>query len=552
MRLPVILLIALFIFSPCSAQNDYIPADGVLRFYRLALPVTATCFDNSFDADVDEVHRFWDDAETFLNRLFIPMGFCFDVIKDDRLVQSVPNEIDSNPLNAPGVGTELLDAILSSDSYDIGMWLSEPANWDNSGVSISGGAYRENTCAGGYSQVSVITVAHELGHMFGALHSHDTGVATEPGLGQSIMGYGLQNDFFALAAIHTILSENASRNSAYYSDEPRTTLVGTDNGGNYVYGIKVEGNSAPHIDDSEMSDRYRIPQGACLAVDIIASDADGDRLTYAMQQYEDGASFYAYEPAENSLIDFRPKHILFPNDDYFYEEDGTCIPTMLLGVYKFMIAVNDLPHEDDYTYEAMKSSPFYSKYDVYRTSLEIVAGVSFDATLSPMKSSYSAGEEVTVSWGVNRDYFTADSKVRVTLSDDYGKSFKYTLVESVPACDGSCTVVLPDVNINSTEVPFGEIYRSMRAGIIRVEEVGGVAYTLTCLTPENGGGFLVTGGSDVPPPATDILFSKDDADGTNYIVYDLAGRVVAESHSGVDLNLAPGVYIVNGKKIIIR
>ena len=40
----------------------------------------------------------------------------------------------------------------------------------------------------------------------------------------------------------------------------------------------------------------------------------------------------------------------------------------------------------------------------------------------------------------------------------------------------------------------------MRAGIIRVEIIDGAAYTLTTLSPENGGGFNITGGGAEPEP----------------------------------------------------
>lgn len=77
----------------------------------------------------------------------------------------------------------------------------------------------------------------------------------------------------------------------------------------------------------------------------------------------------------------------------------------------------------------------------------------------------------------------------------------------------------------------------MRGGITRVEEVGGVAYTLTTLSPENGGGFSITGGSTMIEEVHKNLYDKE--------LYDLTGRKVNSAAQ-------KGVYIQNGKKIYVR
>ena len=168
--------------------------------------------------------------------------------------------------------------------------------------------------------------------------------------------------------------------------------------------------------------------------------------------------------------------------------------------------------------------------------IEVVAGTEFTASFSPAKDVYNAGEAVMVQWGVNGSYFTKDSRVRITMSDNYGRSFEYVLAESVPAREGNCNVELPDVNVGDVDVDFITAVRSMPGGIIRVEEIGGVAYTLTAISPERGGCFNITGG-------TGIDKMKGEAGDVN-IVYDLLGREV--------YNPCGGVYIVNGKKFIVR
>ena len=171
--------------------------------------------------------------------------------------------------------------------------------------------------------------------------------------------------------------------------------------------------------------------------------------------------------------------------------------------------------------------------------MQIVAGTLFSASVYPAKENYSATERITVSWGVNSAYFTPESRLRITMSVNYGESFDYVLAESVPAMEGKCEVVLPNVNVGSVDVDFVTAVRSMRGGIIRVEEIDGIAYTLTTLSPENGGGFTVTGGSDTGVPVVDVP-------GASLLpVYDLCGRVVN------DVSL-PGIYIKEGKKVLIK
>jgi hypothetical protein len=101
-------------------------------------------------------------------------------------------------------------------------------------------------------------------------------------------------------------------------------------------------------------------------------------------------------------------------------------------------------------------------------------------------------------------------------------------------------VELPNVNVGNVDVDFVTAVRSMPGGIIRVEEIGGVAYTLTALSPEQGGCFVVVGGEEtaVNAPAAD-----KGAD----VLYDLSGRMLPR-------RTVPeaGVYISRGRKCLIR
>ena len=481
-----------------EVTGDFIKGDGVLRFYRLALPVTLSSFQSDFGSNATQVYAFWQEAETFLNKLYIPLGICFEVVEDARLIASSRNDIDNNPINAASYGTELTNGLIGEGSYDVGLWISLPADGDNSGVSALSGAYSTVAKGSGYAVADVTVVGHELGHLFGAQHVHDGGVATEPGFGSSIMGYGDQLPFFSVASLRAIRSEMVSKNHSFYADAARTQLVGSNGGNNYVYGVVPGTSSAPMISATGMKASYSIPKGACFAMPIPATDANGDRLTYAFQQYEDGAVFHAYAPQESNVVDFRPSYILWADDDnMFTAEDGSNIPSMAAGTYNFAAVVNDLPAASNMTLAAMQSNPFYSHYDAFQTQVTIVDGKPFTVSLSPNKASYAAGEKVTVSWGVNSNYF-GTQRVNIRMSDDYGKTFKYTLAENVDVWADSCQVTMPDLNLTTVREQFGNYKTNVRPGIIRVEVVNDIAYSLSWTDPASStaeGGFLVTGGS---------------------------------------------------------
>lgn len=519
--------IVMSIALPMLAQTrgvaaDAIPGDGVMCYYRLALPVTLTAYQNDFQSDYGNVLRFWRGCEEFANRLFVPLGVCFDVVEDNRLVMTEYNLIDDNAYNATAFGTELTNAAVGVTGYDVGLWVHyRDGGEENSGLSAGNGAYNILTKGSGYAKADKWVVVHELGHMFGA-DSH-----TSQGEGSIMDNEGEYFSYPSIKLIRKALVADAAR-SAYVS--------------------KLVSNTAPVFDDSVMKEEYSIPQGACMAIPVQAIDenpvafsAIGCSSTSVGDingEWGVLPHFRSLPPQSGNTIDYRPQYKADSYyDDCYYIIEGTDIPSMSAGLYSIAFLVNNMPASMDYEY--LLDNPFYSYYAVWDAVVRVVGGTPFKASISPAKDTYSAGEEIAVSWGVNSNYFTKDSRLRITMSTNYGKTFDYTLAESVPVLDGSCEVVLPEVNVGSIDVDFVTAIRSMRGGIIRVEEIGGVAYTLTTLTPENGGGFTVVGG--VTATVEEL---KDESAGLK-IIYDLQGR-------RIDKIILPGVYIVNGKKMIVK
>ena len=506
----VVLAFLMLVVTLATAQTrgvaqNVIPGDNNMRYYRLALPVTVSAFEQDLGSDYNKVLSFWRECEDYANRMFVPLGICFDVVEDSRLVMSQRNMIDDNIYNV-NFGTELTDEAVGSDAYDVGMWIHHRSELDeNTGLSIGNGAYNTSTKSNGYAKTDKWVVAHELGHMFGAdFH-------TSQGEGSLMDNEG---EFFSYPSILLIREESVNH------------------GISSAYTYKSVTNSAPVFDTNVMKDTYRIPQGACIAIPVSATDEH--IVTYSAigcssanindVNGEDGMVpyFRSLAPQSAAVIDYSPKYRAdIYAEDFYFVTSGTDVPSMSAGSYPIAFLANDMPQATGYDY--LTANPFYSNYSVWDATVQIVGGTAFNASLAPQKNNYSAGETVTVTWGVNSNYFTKDSRVRITMSANYGETFDYVLAESVPATDGSCAVVLPNVNVGAVDVDFVTATRSMRGGIIRVEEIGGVAYTLTTLSPENGGGFTVTGGGSAPDPV---------------VTYTVA--VTAEPANG-------GVVAVNGK-----
>ena len=68
-----------------STVPDALPGDGVLRFYRLAIPVTRSAYEQDLDGDYNKVKTFWQECEDYINNIYVPLGLCFQVVKDERL-----------------------------------------------------------------------------------------------------------------------------------------------------------------------------------------------------------------------------------------------------------------------------------------------------------------------------------------------------------------------------------------------------------------------------------------------------------------------------------
>ena len=191
--------------------------------------------------------------------------------------------------------------------------------------------------------------------------------------------------------------------------------------------------------------------------------------------------FLPAKMSENSLIRYQTTYYNNPESGDRYTH-----PAGFKGDYTFWLAVSD-HNPADLNHPVM--------YDAYETKVQVREGTPFQIT-SSIAENYQGGTHIDLRWSVDPTIFTKDSKVRITLSDDMGASFKYILAEELPN-NGHAQVQLPNVAID--KVAYPNYSKLLRGGVIKIEVIGHIAYALTRYRSSDGGGFTIT-----PDPAAAI------------------------------------------------
>jgi len=367
-------------------------------------------------------------------------------------------------------------------------------------------AYEQHNKANATARpVKPSTIAHEIGHMFGADHTFSNGgqysSKTEIGSGQSIMSYGHEypRDFFSLISLETI-RRFLGNSMAYYADEARTQEAGKrveGTGSNLVYGVKSN-NQPPVLDRSHLKKEYVIPKDTYFQFYLTGKDAENDTITYIAHQADrrfhstsSNARFMTYKGKTNGNIRFETT--------WFEKERNTFMPIAATsplnytpGVFTFWLAAADHNRAD---------RNHVVKYDVEEVKVKIAEGKpfqiqNFDNGSWEQNRTYNGGQLLTLHWQVDENIFGKDSKVRILLSDDSGKTYKYILKE-IADNNGTCDVILPNINIGTTHGYSG---KRRGQGVIKIEVIDGLAFALSCTKPYHVGGFMIDKNKNAPTP----------------------------------------------------
>ena len=422
-------------------------SDGVFREYRLAVYMTNEGFrSEQLNQDVSKVKAFWKELETFLNNIYVrDLGVRFTIVQDERLIEK-----SYKGSYAYDAGTKLINAAIGSDAYDIGIVVNYIEGGALQGLASPGGVkFQDRKGWAIVNSQEMITIGHELGHLFGADHPFVGGAGlvgrcTEPKSGQSMMSYGYpyKEDFISLESLR--MMQPVTKESDYKL--PATAKHTTPT------------NTAPRIDQSKMRAEYRVPKGTFFTIPVYATDAEQSSLLYAFNQFGchsgNPATFPVFPPQHDAKLCFGRRYggaSMIANSDE--------IP---VGNYQFWLSVSDaLPVEEAI---AKKQAPLY---DGYIANVKVVNATPFKIT-SNIASQYAMGQKLTLKWSVDNTFFKEGSKVRVVMSDDFGETFSHVLVPST-ANDGECEVYLPQKLMEKFSTYFNIWFAGK--GLIRLETI---------------------------------------------------------------------------------
>ncbi|MEB3016111.1 M12 family metallo-peptidase [Capnocytophaga ochracea] len=480
--------------------KSLIHTDGVFRHYRLAIPVDYSYYNSKrFNREINKIKTFWYATITFLNELYRnDIGVDFTLVDDEALIITTPEKEmfrRGTPANdVVNDGTITLNKRYDKNKYDIAVIITDYRENYN-GLAAVYAAYEQHQKANAAARpIKPSTIAHEIGHMFGADHTFSNGgqysSKTETGSGQSIMSYGHEHprDFFSLISLQEI-RKFLGNSMAYYADEARTQEAGKrveGTGSNLVYGVKSN-NRPPVLDRTHLKKTYTIPEETYFQFYLNATDPEGDALTYIahpadrrFHSTKSNARFITYKGRAERNIRFETT--------WFESERNTFVPIGAADSYKegtftFWLAAADHNKSD---------SNHVVKYDVEEVQVKIAKGKpfeiqNFDNGSWEQNKTYKGGQTILLHWQVDEAIFTKDSKVRILLSTDSGRTYKYVLKKEV-ANNGTCQVELPNISVGTTRGHFG---KQRGQGIIKIEVIDGLAYALSCTKPYHVGGFMI-------------------------------------------------------------
>ena len=444
-----------------------------LRVYRLAMHIPYSTFSTEhLEKNIQKVKTFWADTENFLNEVYLrDLGVRFELVNDERLIiKDESKETFASFHNADYVkdhSTKVINELIGENSYDVGISLAYTASLKKGvrGLAYLKGVYQANTKADAVAVLTKEVIAHEIGHLFGGKHTFGSykgseaydSEKTEYDRGTSVMSYGSPRDFFSLSSIQRI-RELLTKVPVKAHDKTFTT-------------------QAPRIDHSKIKSHYTIPKGTFFQFYIPAIDPDSAELLYAVNQHDvrNGdetpiTQYIIYKPTPANPVTIKTE---------YHKDSGSVIANSGLaqqttGTFTFWLGVSDAPLQP--------SADYIVQYDLAETKVTVKDGTPFKITTTP-KNEYKGGAQLTLSWNVDNTIFK-DTKVRILLSDNLGKTFKHMVVAEADN-NGSKEIILP--NISTTQA------------VLKVEVIDGLAFDLTNYNPKSGG-FTIEKNPALPEP----------------------------------------------------
>jgi chitodextrinase len=341
-----------------------------------------------------------------------------------------------------------LTATIGETNYDIGHLLGATGGGGNAGcigcVCVNGAKGKGYTSpSSGIPEgdnFDIDYVAHEMGHQLGANHTYThvtesgTGAQMEPGSGSTIMSYA------------GITTKDIQRHSDPYFHAISIQQVTNNIKLKTAASTVATGNNIPVVNAGL---DYTIPKGTPFMLTGVATDADGDVLTYTWEEMDLGNATTASPsaiatsgPIFRSFIPTSSPTRYFPRMSTVLSgltiTTGTEIPWEVLPTVartlNFRLTVRD----------NRLGGPSNNSDDTVLT-VNTVAG-PFNVTSPNTALAYSGGSTQTVTWNVagTTGNGVNCTNVDILLSTDGGLTFPTTLLSQTPN-DGSQSIILPNI-----------------------------------------------------------------------------------------------------------
>ena len=444
-------------FTPANAsqsRNQNVPVD--LYIYRAAIASTgeyaayhnATTKEEVLSHYVAIMNRANMIFETDIAIRMVLIDNTDDLIFLDAATD--PYTDGNNLVSAFSQNPMVIENIISRDQFDIGHVFIANCSTGGGAVGLAalGSACEANKTLGSSCQFyndarfAIELVCHEMGHQLAASHSWgncpgaeqqiSTGTAFEPGSGSTIMSYSgacgsannvqnIADDYFHSGNIEQMLRERNLESSC-------ANIITTN-------------NNQPVV-ELPYENGFFIPISTPFALEGVATDEDGDALTYSWEQINTGPAVPLGEPLRTAPT-FRS---FLPTDS-----PERSFPNLVDLINNRNNRVEVLPTYDrNLTFRLLvrDNNPEAGGVDWQDVSFEATTEAGPFLVQFPNKISdvLNAGAFAEIKWdvaGTNTGKVNCQ-KVNILLSTNRGISYDHVLVENTDN-DGVQSVTIPDI-----------------------------------------------------------------------------------------------------------
>ena len=427
--------------------------DSTLRTFRLAMSVTGeytTYFGGTKALALAAINN----SMTRVNGVFEKdFGVRMVLIANTDLV--IYTSASTDPYSAAAAGSggawnaelqNTLTSVIGEANYDVGHLFGASGGGGNAGcigcVCVNGSKGSGYTSPGdgipSGDNFDIDYVAHELGHQFGANHTfttgnEGTGAHMEPGSGSTIMGYAgittLDVQPHSDAYFHAFSIQQVTNNI-----KTKTCQTNT-----------VTGNAVPVVNAGL---DYTVPKSTPYLLTGVATDANGDALTYNWEQFNSQTTTAAPSATKTTGVNFRSYNSSSsPSRSFPRLQSVLTGATTTAGTEITVEALSSVARTLNFrlTVRDNRANGSANNSDDMIITVNATAG-PFSVSVPNTAVSYVGGSTQTITWAVAGT--TANgvncANVDVLLSSDGGST--WTILLAATPNDGTQAVTIPNTS----------------------------------------------------------------------------------------------------------